>query len=368
MKNMKQHILALVSTILISTIHTAMSQEGHRRERPSCDCSKLLTTLRQWVGIKLLGNYSQQHYLHISKNIVPADNKTEQEHKATISAAESVAYATVPEEKSELPESKKVIVPWRKTVVGVPQAWLHMSSLTIAADVRYQMARQHEEDIRTGHTPFELERDGDLLLQALDNAMTTYYPGNNAKGLEYFTNHWNYQIVEKCLSLDPSIITYHDRANTCVFDWGRFLCFVDNESYARSNALLRLLLEHKANPNMQDKKGDTWLMRKLRLGNFAHDCCPDRLPFLAQCAHQLDLTIANNQGETVFHILKSHIKCCNEHIVKSPIQCDSKCKIKCEIPTIRDSYLKFTHTLLAIRRAQQKANNSGRRLKRSKSF
>ena len=143
-----------------------------------------------------------------------------------------------------------------------------------------------------------------------------------------------YKIIQSYITAVPSLLSMHDD-NQSIFDYVDAACNSDTIRAGKVNSLLRLFLEHKADPNMQDKKtGNTFLHRVAsNQAHFNAYDCPDNAPFIQQCAPQLDLTIANNDRHTVFDILESRIKYCNEH----------------KLINTRKYYQKFMQKLTAIK-------------------
>jgi len=161
---------------------------------------------------------------------------------------------------------------------------------------------------------------------------------------DYFERSDSYKLIKDYVTAVPSLLTMHYE-NKSIFDHIDAACHANLIHFCKVNSVLSLILDNKVNPNMQDEQtGNTFLHRVALdtihftpIVDFTSDDCPDESPFIQQCAPQLDLSIANNEGQTVFDIVKSQIKDCDEK----------------KIMGTRDSYQQFMQKLLAIQASQQ---------------
>ena len=127
-----------------------------------------------------------------------------------------------------------------------------------------------------------------------------------------FEHSEQYELIQDYVTAVPTLLTMHDETDS-VFDHVDAACNANVIPAGKVRELLRLILEHKANPNMQNDKGNTFLHSiALDGGRFNCYSYPGESPFLEQCASQLDLTIKNNEQQTVFDIIESKIKECDD--------------------------------------------------------
>jgi len=163
---------------------------------------------------------------------------------------------------------------------------------------------------------------------------TTLQGCNRSFEKDYFKHSDQYKLIQNYIKAAPHLLSMHYE-NKSIFDHIDAACNANTIQFEQVNERLGLILEHKIAPNMQDgKTGNTFLHRvALDQERFTLNRCPDESPFIKQCAPQLDLTIANNDRQTVFDIVESQIKYCNEH----------------KLIDAHDSYQKFMQKLLAIK-------------------
>jgi len=129
--------------------------------------------------------------------------------------------------------------------------------------------------------------------------------------VDHFEGSDQYKLIQDYVKAVPSLLTIHNE-NHNVFDCVDGFCHADrfHASYINKvQSLIRMFLKHKADPNMQNSKGDTFLHKMARkIYCCSSDSCPTHSPFIQQCEPYLNLTIKNTAGETVFDILREKIR------------------------------------------------------------
>lgn len=184
--------------------------------------------------------------------------------------------------------------------------------------------RNHVKRLQQDSISFTCPIEQELFFHTISNAVVPPSPTfidmrvirgiSEIKRVDNFEQSVEYQLIRDYTIAAPSLLTMHDAKNQSIFDHADAACDPKSRQVIKVNALLQLLLECKADPNLQNTEGNTFLHRvALDERYFSAYHCPSESPFIQKCMPQLNLAIANNDRQTVFDILESQIKYCNEH-------------------------------------------------------
>jgi len=200
-------------------------------------------------------------------------------------------------------------------------------------DVGLNAIEDHLKNLQKDPILFASPIDHDLFFHSLRRIMCC-----PIAPIRNFEQTCRYQDIKNYIATVPTLLTMHDAAGDSAFDHAYAVCALNVDHAVMIGTVLKLFLESKAYPNMQNNDGDTVLHRA---ASTAHYCGTNRnpadSPFIKLYASQLDPSIKNNRGATVIDILNTNIRKC---YIK---QWFKKCKY----------YQKFMDKLTAIQASQQ---------------
>ena len=233
-----------------------------------------------------------------------------------------------------------------------PDKARYMLHVRCHTGVGKEMIKMHVNNLQKDPILFASPIESDIFFKTISDALNK--PASYSNGFRIyevgqgenkivevghdFEQSDQYTLIQDYITVAPSLLAMHNEEGRSIFDHVDAACDEKSRHIRKVNALLRLMLEHKADPNMQNKDGNTFLHRLvLDECYFTPSLFPNNPTFIPQCAPQLDLTIANNDRQTVFDILESRIKYCDKQ----------------QRHRTRQSYQKFMDKLAAIKASRQ---------------